>query len=356
MLCGRLLRSWDRSDRKQVAAMMGVVCVLHVLGFGALALLLSSGYADSGAGVLSVGVGVAAYLLGLRHAFDVDHIAAIDNVTRKLSAEKARPKSVGFWFALGHSAMVVVLALTVVGAAKVAGVLLDDGSAARRLLGTVGTVASGGFLYAIAAVNIAVLVGIWRAFLAYRAGQLDAARLDGTVGGGGILARLLNPVMRRITAPGQMFVVGALFGLGFDTATEVALLALAGSGAAAGLPWYGLLILPVLFAAGMSLMDTLDGVFMSAAYDWAFVDPFRKIYYNLTITALSVVVAVAVGSVQFVTVMHDDLGWVNPVSDWVSSIGMDRMGFFVVGLFALTWVVAVGVWRLGAVQTWRKVP
>jgi high-affinity nickel-transport protein len=190
-------------------------------------------------------------------------------------------------------------------------------------------------------------VGIWRAFVALRAGRVDDHHLDGMLEGRGVLARLLNPIMRRISTPRQMFVVGALFGLGFDTATEVALLAMAGSGAAAGLPWYGLLILPVLFAAGMSLMDTLDGIFMSAAYDWAFADPFRKIYYNLTITALSVAVAGLVGTVQLITVVHDDFGWANPVTDWVSSIGMDQVGFIVVGLFALTWLVAAGVWRLG---------
>ncbi len=353
MAIGRVLRSWDRSDWTRVAALLGVVGLLHVIGFGMLAALLSGESNDPGTGVLSIGVGIAAYLLGLRHAFDADHIAAIDNVTRKLSAERARPKSVGFWFALGHSAMVVVLALIVAGAAKAAGQLLDEDSPTRRLLGTAGSVVSGGFLYLIAAVNIVVLAGIWRAFVALRAGRLDDRHLDAMLEGRGFLARLLNPVMRRISAPRQMFVVGALFGLGFDTATEVALLTLAGSGAAAGLPWYGLLILPVLFAAGMSLMDTLDGVFMSAAYDWAFVDPFRKIYYNLTITMLSVVVAVLVGSIQFITVMHDDLGWANPVTDWVSAIGMDRVGFIVVGLFALTWLAAAGFWRLGVVPTRR---
>jgi high-affinity nickel-transport protein len=351
---GRLLQSWTRRDWTQVAGLLGVVSALHVLGFGALILLVSRTDAAGGVQVLSIGIGVAAYLLGLRHAFDADHIAAIDNVTRKLSAERNRPKSVGFWFALGHSAMVVVLALLVGAAAKAAEVLLDDGSSARRLLGTVGTLASGGFLYVIAAVNIVVLMGIWRAYVALRAGRADDQHLDGMLEGRGVVARLLTPVMRRISTPRQMFVVGALFGLGFDTATEVALLAMAGSGAAAGLPWYGMLILPVLFAAGMSLMDTLDGVFMSAAYDWAFADPFRKIYYNLTITALSVAVAGLVGTVQLITVIHDDFGWANPVTEWVSSISMEQVGFIVVGLFALTWVVAAGVWRLGLMPTWQR--
>ncbi len=344
-----LLQAWNRRDWTHVGALLGVVGALHVIGFGALIALVARADAAGGAQVLSVGVGVAAYLLGLRHAFDADHIAAIDNVTRKLSAERNQPKSVGFWFALGHSAMVVVLALLVGAAAKAAEVLLDDGSSARRMLGTVGTLASGGFLYLIAAVNVVVLMGIWRAYLALRAGRPDDHHLDGMLEGRGVLARLLTPVMRRITVPRQMFFVGALFGLGFDTATEVALLAMAGSGAAAGLPWYGMLILPVLFAAGMSLMDTLDGVFMSAAYDWAFADPFRKIYYNLTITALSVAVAGLVGTVQLITVIHDDFGWANPVTDWVSSISMEQVGFIVVGLCALTWMVAAGAWRFGLV-------
>ncbi|MBU3749226.1 MAG: HoxN/HupN/NixA family nickel/cobalt transporter [Mycobacterium sp.] len=348
-----LVQSWTRRDWTQVAGLLGVVGALHLLGFGALVALVTRSDGSGGAQVLSIGVGVAAYLMGLRHAFDADHIAAIDNVTRKLSAERSRPKSVGFWFALGHAAMVVLLALLVGAAARAADVLLNDGSAARRLLGTMGTLVSGGFLYLIAAVNVVVLVGIWQTFLAVRAGRVDDRHVDG-MGGSGVLARLLGPVMRRITAPGQMFVVGALFGLGFDTATEVALLAMAGSGAAAGLPWYALLVLPVLFAAGMSLMDTLDGVFMSAAYDWAFADPFRKIFYNFTITALSVAVAGLVGTVQLITVIHDDFGWANPVTDWVSSIGMDQVGFIVVGLVAITWALAAGLWRLGLVPTWQR--
>jgi len=346
---GRLYRSWNRRDRMQVGAMLGVVGMLHILGIGSMAVLVSRGQGASGAEVLSIGVGVAAYLLGLRHAFDADHIAAIDNVTRKLSADVNRPKSVGFWFALGHAAMVLI----VVGATRSAGVLLDDGSQARRVLGAAGTLVSGGFLYVIAVVNIVVLLGIWRAFVALRAGYLDERHLDGMLDGRGLLARILNPVMRRITAPRQMFVVGALFGLGFDTATEVALLALAGSGAAAGVPWYGLLTLPVLFAAGMSLMDTLDGLFMSAAYDWALADPFRKIYYNLAITSVSVAVAILVGTVQLITAAHDDLGWRNPFTDWVSSIGMDRVGFIVVALFAFTWAVAVAFWRSSSIPARR---
>jgi high-affinity nickel-transport protein len=178
-----------------------------------------------------------------------------------------------------------------------------------------------------------------------RAGRFNERELEDQLDNRGLLARLLRPVMRRISRPAQMFVVGVLFGLGFDTATEVTLLALAGTGAAAGVPWYAVLTLPVLFAAGMSLMDSLDGVFMSVAYDWAFANPIRKIYYNLTITGLSVVVALLIGTIELVSVARDDLGWSNPVTEWIASISLEHVGFVVVGLFVVTWAAAIGFWR-----------
>lgn len=340
-----LVASWNRRDWVQVSAMLGVVAGLHVVGFAALFLLVAPYRYQVGEQVLSIGLGLTAYMLGLRHAFDADHIAAIDNVTRKLTSDGARPKSVGFWFALGHSAMVVVLALLVVAAARTASVLLDDDSSTRHILGTAGVLASGGFLYLIGIVNLVALAGIWRVFVALRAGRFDERALEEQLNNRGLLARILNPVMRRIRRPDQMFGVGALFGLGFDTATEVALLALAGTGAAAGLPWYAVLTLPVLFAAGMSLMDSLDGLFMTVAYDWAFAHPIRKIYYNMTITGLSVVVALLIGTIELVSVAHDDFGWSNPVTEWIASISLDQVGFVVVGLFVVTWAAAVAFWR-----------
>lgn len=346
MAVNRRVGAWNRRDWTQAGAVLGAVAVLHLIGFGALFHLAAQPY-GAGAQVFSIGIGVTAYMLGLRHAFDADHIAAIDNVTRKLAADGRRPKSAGFWFALGHSAMVVVLALSVVVAAHGVGALLDDDSSARRVLGVAGTLASGGFLFLIAAVNLVALLGIWKVYAELRAGRFDERELQAQLDNRGLLARILRPVLRRITRPSQMFVVGGLFGLGFDTATEVALLALAGAGASAGLPWYALLTLPVLFAAGMSLMDSLDGMFMAAAYDWAFANPARKIYYNLTITGLSVAVAGLIGTVQLISVLHDNLGWTNPVTDWMSALSMDRIGVAVVGLFALTWAVAAGFWRFG---------
>lgn len=349
-----LLRSWSRRDWAQVGAMLAVVAALHAIGFGMLMLAVAPQQFRVGGQVFSVGLGITAYIFGLRHAFDADHIAAIDNVTRKLAADGNRPRSVGFWFALGHSAIVVVLAILVVGATRTAGALLDENSAARHALGVTGTLISGGFLYLIALVNVIALLGIWRIFRSMRAGGFDEAELERQLDDRGVLARILRPVMRRINRPGQMFAVGLLFGLGFDTATEVALLALAGTGAAAGLPWYAVLTLPVLFAAGMSLMDSLDGVFMAAAYDWAFGNPVRKVYYNLTITALSVAVAWIVGSIELITVLHDDLGWTNPVTEWISSLSLDNVGFAIFALFALTWAAAIAFWRYGQLSSGQE--
>ena len=333
-------------DRLQIAIMLGAVAILHVVGFGTLIFAVAPQHYHVGTQVFSIGLGVTAYIFGLRHAFDADHIAAIDNVTRKLAADGNRPTTVGFWFALGHSAMVVLLAVLVVGATRTAGVLLDESSSTRHLLGIAGTLASGGFLYLIAIVNLVALAGIWRVFTRMRAGRLDERELERQLDNRGVVARALRPVMRRINRPRQMFAVGLLFGLGFDTATEVALLALAGTGAATGLPWYAIVTLPVLFAAGMSLMDSIDGMFMSAAYDWAFAHPARKIAYNLAITTLSVAVAWVIGTVELVSVLHDDLGWTNPVTEWVSALSLNNVGFIVVILFALTWAAALALWRL----------
>ena len=353
----RLVSSWNRRDWAEVSVIFAVVAVLHVVGFGLLILLVAPVRYQVGTQVFSIGLGISAYMLGMRHAFDADHIAAIDNVTRKLTADNARPKSVGFFFALGHAAIVVVLALLVISAAKAAGALLDDASPARHVLGMVGTLASSGFLFLIAFVNVVALIGIWRVFTALRAGRFDEGELEDQLDNRGVLARLLRPIMARINRPRQMFAVGAIFGLGFDTATEVALLALAGTGAVAGLPWYAVLTLPVLFAAGMSLMDSADGIFMSAAYDWALANPIRKIYYNLIITSLSITVAVLIGSIQFVSVAHDDFGLANPVTDWVSTLSLDNVGFIVVGLFAITWAGAVAFWKYGQPERrWQSVP
>lgn len=346
----RLSRSWDRKDWREFGVLAAAIIALHVIGFGTLVLLVAPHHYQVGTQVFGVGLGLTAYTFGLRHAFDADHIAAIDNTTRKLTADGTKPKSVGFWFAMGHSMMVLLLAVLVVVGTKVAGELLSDDSPVRQHLGLAGTLASGLFLWLIGIINVVALVGIWRVFKGLRRGDFDERDLEEQLDNRGFLARILRPVMKRIKRPIQMFPVGVLFGLGFDTATEVALLALAGTGAAAGLPWFAVLTLPVLFAAGMSLMDTADGLFMTVAYDWAFAKPVRKVYYNLTITGLSIAVALLIGTIELVGVLHDDAGWVNPFTDWISAIDLNNVGFIIVGLFVATWLAAVAYWKLSNVE------
>ncbi|MFJ9365131.1 HoxN/HupN/NixA family nickel/cobalt transporter [Nocardia sp. NPDC101769] len=350
-----VLHDWSRRDWIEAGVLLGVVAAIHVVAFGLLFGAVAPHSYQLGSQVFGVGLGFTAYAFGLRHAFDADHIAAIDNTTRKLMTDGQRPKSVGFWFAMGHSTIVFVLAALVVAGARVVGELVDEDSPTRKTLGMVSTVASGSFLYLIGLLNVVALIGIWRVFQRTRRGEFDAEELEAALQARGALARLLGPVMRAVRRPAQVYPVGVLFGLGFDTATEVALLALAGSGAAAGLPWYAIVVLPLLFAAGMSLMDTLDGLFMNVAYDWAFSEPIRKIYYNLTITALSIAVALIVGSIELITVLHDDADFVNPITDWIAGINLNNVGFGIVGLFVLAWIIAVAYWRWAKVeQRWNS--
>ena len=353
----RLANSWNRRDWLEVGALGAVIIALHVVGFGALILFVAPHHYQVGTQVFGIGLGVTAYTFGLRHAFDADHIAAIDNTTRKLMADGRKPKAVGFWFAMGHSTMVLLMAVLVVVGAHAVSSLLNDDSSTKHVLGLAGTVASGTFLWLIGIINLVALIGIWRVFTGLRTGRFSEQELEEALDNRGLLARILRPIMKRIKRPAQMYPVGVLFGLGFDTATEVALLALAGTGAAAGLPWYAVLVLPVLFAAGMTMMDTADGLFMTVAYDWAFASPIRKIYYNLSITGLSVAVALLVGSIELVSVLHDDLGLEDPVTSWVSAIDLNNAGFVIVGLFALTWLCAVTYWKVAGVEKrWQSAP
>ena len=346
----RLLSTWNRRDFVEIGVLLGVIALMHVVGFAVLIFVIAPHHYRAGTQIFGVGLGATAYLFGLRHAFDADHIAAIDNTTRKLMADGKKPKSVGFWFAMGHSTLVLVMAVLIMVGARVVGTLADEKSPARHALGIAGTLASGLFLYLIAIINVIAMVGIYRAFAKLREGSYSDNEIEAALNERGFFARLLRPVMNRITRPVQLYPVGALFGLGFDTATEVALLALAGSGAAAGLPWYAVLVVPLLFAAGMTLMDTLDGLLMTVAYDWAFMQPVRKIYYNLAVTGLSIAVALLIGSIELVSILHDDLDWVDPITNWVSGIDLNNAGLAIVALFVVTWVAAVAYWKLAGVE------
>lgn len=335
----------------RLGGMAAVIIGLHVIGWFTLVTLVAPQHFSLGDRTLGVGVGLTAYTLGMRHAFDADHIAAIDNTTRKLMHDGQRPLSVGFFFSLGHSTVVFGLALLLsIGVKTIVGPVQDDSSALHHYTGLIGTTVSGTFLYIIAIINIVVLIGILRVFRRMRSGDLDEAELENQLARRGFVNRLLGPVMKSVTKPWQMYPIGLLFGLGFDTATEVALLVLAGTSAAAGLPWYAILCLPVLFAAGMSLLDTIDGTFMNFAYGWAFAEPVRKVFYNITITALSVAVALIIGSVELLGLLAEQFGWTGGIWDWLSGLDLNILGYFVVGLFVLTWAVALLTWRFGRIE------
>jgi high-affinity nickel-transport protein len=332
--------------------MGAAVVALHLIGFAALIALVAPGHHRVGsAGAFTVGIGVTAYTLGLRHAFDADHISAIDNTTRKLMAEGKRPLSVGFWFSLGHSTIVFALAfLLSVGVRWLAGPVRTDGSQLHRITRVVGTLVSGSFLYVIAAINAVILIGIVRVFREMRTGRYDEAELEDQLQRRGVLNRVLGRLTRTVSRPRQMYPIGLLFGLGFDTASEVALLVLAGGAAGAGLPWYTVLCLPVLFAAGMSLMDSIDGSFMNFAYGWAFSEPVRKVFYNLTVTGLSVAVAAVIGTIELGGLLASQLRLSGRFWSWFENIDLNVVGFVIVGLFMATWAVAMTVWRYGHIE------
>lgn len=332
-----------------------MIVALHLIGWITLLCVVDPARLTLGGKAFGIGVGVTAYTLGLRHAFDADHIAAIDNTTRKLMSDGQRPLAVGFFFSLGHSTVVFGLALLLAtGLKALAGPVENDSSALHRYTGLIGTSVSGVFLYLIAILNIIVLAGILRVFARLRRGDFDpdadGAELDQHLDNRGLIYRLLGRFTTSITKSWHMYPVGLLFGLGFDTATEIALLVLAGTSAAAGLPWYAILCLPVLFTAGMCLLDTIDGSFMNFAYGWAFSNPVRKIYYNITITGLSVAVALLIGTVELLGLFADQFGWRGPFWDWVGGLNLNAVGFVVVGMFVAAWAIALLVWRFGRIE------
>ncbi len=327
-----------------------VVLALHVLAFGTLLAFVIPGHYQVNGKVFGLGLAFTAYILGSRHAFDADHIAAIDNTTRKLVGEGRKSISVGLFFSLGHSSVVFTMALLIAIGAKLASTLAAGDSAARQTLGTIGTLVSGVFLILIGVINLMGLTSIAQVWRDARRTGLDNEALERALNSRGFFARLLRPVMNRITRPGQMYPLGVLFGLGFDTATEISLLVLAGAGAATGLPWYAVMVLPLLFAAGMSLCDTLDGAFMHSAYQWAFIRPVRKIYYNLTTTGLSVTVALLVGGIELLALVHQKFGLTDPFTTWIAGLGLDTVGYVVVGLFAVVFLGSVAYWHLGHVE------
>jgi nickel/cobalt transporter (NiCoT) family protein len=339
------------SEWARVGGLVGVIVGLHVAGWLMLAAAVNGHYHITTKEVFGFGTGILAYTLGMRHAFDADHIAAIDNTTRKLVGEGQRARGTGFWFSLGHSSVVFVLCLFLaLGVRTLTSALDDDSSAVKQALGVAGTLVGGTFLLLLGLLNLVALVGIGRVFLRMRSEHLDEAELEHHLNSRGFLARILGRVLRAVNKPWHMFPVGFVFGLGFDTATEVTLLVLAGGAAAFALPWYAILVIPVLFAAGMSLFDTADGVFMSAAYGWAFLKPVRKVFYNLTVTALSVLVALVIGGIELLQLVATEVGATSGPLAAVADLDLEHVGYVIVGLFVVTWLAALGVWRFGRLE------
>jgi nickel/cobalt transporter (NiCoT) family protein len=339
-------------ERTRVLAMAAVIIALHVIGFFILLVLVAPHrYLLGKTGVFGVGLGITAYTLGLRHAFDADHISAIDNTTRKLMADGRRPLGVGFFFSLGHSTIVFALAfLFAIGFRALSGQVETTGSTFHGVTDLIGTGISGGFLYLIAVLNVTVLVGIAGAVRRLRRGRLDERELEEHLACRGLMNRIYRRFTGAVSSSWQMYPLGLLFGLGFDTATEVALLFLAAGATSSGLPFEAILCLPILFAAGMSLLDTIDGSFMNFAYGWAFSQPVRKVYYNLIITALSVTVALVVGTTELLGLAADRLNLKGRFWGWISGIDINTLGYVIVGLFVLTWVAALLIWRFGRIE------
>ena len=295
---------------------------------------------------LLLGTALLAYTFGLRHAVDADHISAIDNVTRKLMQSGKKPVSVGFFFSLGHSTIVIALSAAIAFAAAVVHASLPG---LQSVGGLIGTTISALFLYAIAAINIVVLVEVYRTFRRVRHGEpYVVAVADASVNGGGLWCRLFGPWMRLIGASWQMYPLGVLFGLGFDTATEVGILGIAALEAGKGLPVYTIMVFPLLFTAGMCLLDTTDGVLMLGAYGWAFVKPVRKLYYNLNVTLVSVFVAVLVGTIEVLSIIGPQFGYTGAVWDAVARISdnFGLLGATIIGLFVVSWLVSTAIYKL----------
>jgi nickel/cobalt transporter (NiCoT) family protein len=342
----------------RLVAMAAVILMLNAAGWGVFVFsVLPRHLHYQGLGV-GLGVAITAWTLGLRHAFDADHISAIDNVTRKLMSDGKRPLGTGFCFALGHSTIIVAIGAGIALAARaVFGAVVDPSSTYETLGGIVGTLLAASFLYLIAALNLVVLAGITRIFRDMRRGRYSEEELERQLQARGLMYRFFGRFMGTINHSWQMFFVGLAFGIGFDTATEVVLLTAAVYAATSGLPFYAVLALPLLFAGGMTLFDTLDGCFMTVAYGWAFARPVRKVYYNLVITGLSIAAAFLIGTVEILGLLTSELGLHGPFWDFAAGFDINKAGFTIAALFVAVWTAAIVIWRLGNIESrWQAGP
>ena len=293
--------------------------------------------------VLLAGLGIITYVFGLRHGVDADHIAAIDNTTRKLMQENQRPFTVGLWFSLGHSTIVVGLIVALVFATRtIIGhiPILESGGA------IIGTTISGLFLWLMGIVNLVIVLNIYRIFKELKNGRLNQTELDSLLDNRGFLNRYFRPLFKIVKRPWQIYPIGVLFGLGFDTATEVALIAISvGIGVSSSVPVWMILVLPFMFTCGMILVDTTDGLTMRVAYGWAFLNPIRKIYYNLTVTVISVLVALAIGTAELLQVIANELKLTGAFWNLLSDLDFETIGFGIIIIFLTSWLLSVAVWK-----------
>ena len=336
------LRVFDDEPRRMPAKIAALFVLLVAVNIGAWVWAVTAFHDYP----VLLGTAFVAYSFGLRHAFDADHIAAIDNVTRKLMGEGRRPISTGFFFSLGHSTIVVALTLAIVTATAA---LQDRFDALKEVGGLIGTSVSALFLFVVALANIAILISTYRTFRRVKnGGRLVEQDLDDALAGGGVMARLFRPVFGVVRQSWHMYPLGLLFGLGFDTATEVGLLGISASQASQGLSIWSILVFPALFTAGMSLIDSVDSVLMLGAYNWAFVKPLRKLYYNMTITAVSVVVALLVGGLETLGLVGSRLQLQGVFWDGVDTLNehFGLIGYVIVALFIVSWIVSMLVYRL----------
>lgn len=334
----RLFRQSETGLRSRLIFIYSFLAVLNVGGW-----VWAFVAFDGNPGLL--GVALVTYGLGLRHAVDADHIAAIDNVTRKLMQMGQRPVSVGLYFALGHSAVVIFASIAVALAAA----MLGSFEQMEGVTGILSTAISSFFLLSIAAMNIVIFISIYRSYRRIRAGGSYVEEdFDLLLNNRGFLSRIFRPMFRMVTRSWHMFPLGLLFGLGFDTATEVAIFGLSASQAAKGLSIEAILVFPVLFAAGMSLVDTTDGVMMLGAYKWAFVKPMRKLYYNMTITLVSILVAVLIGGVEALGLFRDQFDLQGGFWRVIGTLNdnFNSLGFAIIGLFIVAWILSFTIYKL----------
>jgi high-affinity nickel-transport protein len=339
-LLRRLAAVWRDADPGLKRRLIGIYAIL--IGFNIAvwsALLLSS--ARYG---LLLGLAPVAYGFGLRHAVDPDHIAAIDNTTRKLMQDGKRPVGVGFFFSLGHSTVVFALSVLIALSAAYVKQNLPN---MRSVGGLIGTAVSGGFLLIIATINLIVLIDVYRTWRQVaKGGTYDDQTLDDYLNNRGLLARLFRPMLKVVTNSWNMYPIGILFGLGFDTASEVGILGMSGMAGAGGMPVWFILLLPLLFVAGMSLIDTTDGVVMLAAYGWAYIRPVRKLYYNMNITLISVIIALFIGGIEVLQVISTETGASGGIWNWANNVPFNVMGFYIIGIFMVSWLISVIIYKI----------